>query len=736
MSELHYQTCHLCESMCGIIVEHQHGEIISIKGDADDVLSKGHICAKATGLQDVYNDPDRLRTPRKKVGDEWQEIGWDEALDETAQRIVDIQARYGNDSFATHSGRQIAHSFQSLLMIMPFRAALGSRSIFTGSTVDQMPHNLAYYLMYGHQLLITVPDIERSDYLLMLGANPAVSNGGMMSAGAGCMKTINAIVQRGGKVVLIDPRRTESARHCSEHHFIHPASDVLLLIGIIKTIFARGLANPGRLAEHIVGWDTLETLFEDFELLQIATVTGIAAADIERIAIEFATAERAICYGRVGVSMQEFGGSCQWLIQVINVITGNLDEPGGMMFASPAMSMLDQAKSMRGSWDSYRSRISARPEINGELPVCVLAEEIMSPGEGKICGMLVAGSNAALSLINGKQIEAAFEQLDFMVSVDPYLNETSRHASIILPPVSVFERSHYDMYYTLYNVRNFAKYSPPLFKPPAPAYTDFEIFRELALRIMEKRQQSVLKTWTLKVFAALIRRWVSPDRILDLGLRFGPYGCGLNPFNSGLSLKQLKANPHGIEFGALQRQMPGCIYTSDKKIQLFPKLYAADIPRIRQRWFEGPKNPYGQYDLLLISRLQTRTLGWMHNSHRLVKGRDTCTLYVHPDDAARRNISQGQELIVSSRTGDICVPAHITDSVMPGVVCMPHAWGHTRSGVKLSVAAQKPGASLNDITDASFIDTLSGNAITNGIPVKVATAARAAQSPLKHADPM
>ena len=730
MSELHYQTCHLCEAMCGIAVEHRDGEVLSIKGDPKDVLSRGHICAKATGLQDVYTDPDRLRKPLKKTCGGWTEIGWEEALDEVAQRIVGIQSHYGQDGFGTHSGRQIAHSFQSLLMIMPFRSVLKSRSIFTGSTIDQMPHNLAYYLMYGHQLLITVPDIERTDYLLMLGANPAVSNGGMMSAGAGCAKIISDIRDRGGQVVLIDPRRTETARYCSEHHFIHPASDVLFLIGIVKTLFARGLANPGRLAPNLENRDRLAALFADFELEEIASVTGIAAVDIERIAVDFAAAPRAICYGRVGTSMQEFGGSCQWLIQVINVITGNLDEPGGMLFANPAMSMRAGSGSLRGSWDRYRSRVSGRPEVNGELPVCVLAEEITTPGEGQIRGMLIAGSNAALSLVNGKEIEAALAQLEFMVSVDPYLNETSRHADIILPPVSVLERSHYDLYYTLYNVRNFAKYSPPLFKPDSPGFTDFEIFRELALRIAEKRARSWPSRILRKGLAALIRRLLKPERLLDLGLRFGPYGSGINPFKRGLSLKKLREHPHGIELGPLQRQMPELIQTPNRLINLVPALYEQDIPRIRQRWFEGPANPFGEFDLLLISRLQTRTLGWMHNSYRLVKGRDSCTLYIHPQDAAARGIQEGEVVRIHSRTGRISAPAQITETVMPGVVCMPHSWGHRRSGVKLSVATAQPGSSFNDLTDAGFIDTLSGNAITNGIPVQVLCSSDPASTPL------
>jgi len=720
MSQIHYRTCHLCETMCGIAVEHDGEKILSIKGDKNDVLSKGHICPKATGLQDIYHDPNRLRRPVKRFGDQWREISWAQAFDEVGRRLAEIQERYGQDAVGSHAGRQVAHSYQSLLMIMPTRQIIGSKNVYTASSVDQLPHNFVYYFMFGHQQLVTVPDIDRTDYMLILGANPAVSNGGMMSTGAGCAKKLQAIQDRGGRVVLIDPRRTETAKYCSEHHFIVPGMDALLLLGLIKVIFAKGLDNPGRLKDSITGWDAIKALVDNFKLEEIAESTRFSVADIERIATEFATAKSAICYGRTGTSMQEFGAMAQWLMQVLNVITGNMDEPGGMMFATNAVDTVGMGGQLAaGSWDSFRSRVSGRPEFSGELSVSHLAEEILTPGEGQIRAMIVTGGNPVLSLPNGKQIDEAFRQLDFMVSVDPYINETSRRADIILPPVSVFERNHYDLFYKIYNVRDYVKFSPALFKPDTDSNTDFDIFREILISLSIYRAKHPLKKAFVKGIGSVVRKFITPERILNLGLRFGPYGAGLNPLKKNLSLKKLGKHPHGIDLGPLKRQLPERLFTEDKKIHLAPQILLDDIPRLRQRWLSGKENPFGEYDLRLISRLQTRTLGWMHNSYRLIKGKDTCTLYIHPDDARERHIEHGDKVQLSSRTGTIEVPVEVTDNMMPGVVCMPHSWGHKLKGTRVPVADLQPGVSMNDVTDETFVDELSGNCVVHGVPVKV-----------------
>ena len=729
MTQKHYRTCNLCETMCGIEIEHDGNQVIAIRGDKNDVLSKGNICPKATGLQDIHTCEDRLRKPLKRVrknaaekshDDDWEEVEWTEAIEYAAEGLARIQNQHGADSIASYFGRSTAHNIGALLSVVPIQKIMGTRNIYTGSTVDQMPHNFVWHHMLGHQFLCTIPDINRSDYYLMLGTNPKVSNGAQMSTGANTYKKLNEIRERGGKCVLIDPRRTESAKYMDEHHFIRPHADSMFLIGLVQVIFAKGLAKPGRMAGHINGWDKIEPLVNQFDLDRIADVTGIKRADIERIAEEFATAKSAICYGRTGVSMVQFAGLTQWLMQVVNVITGNMDEIGGMMFPKPAIESLPLTNS---SWDTYRSRVSGRPEFSGEFPMHILGEEIITPGEGQIRGLLGLAGNMVLSMSDGHHSEAALNALEFYVAVDPYLNETTRFADIILPPCGPLEKGHYDMFYHLYDTINWSKYSPPLFETEFSRWTDHEIFTDLMARFAIKRTHNPLKKILYSAIHKLVRKTLTPERIVDMGLRFGPYGKGVNPFNKkGLSLQKLKDNPHGIFHGNLEYTFPEGLYTEDKKINLAPKVFVDDLPRLKAHFVDGAMEAgqaESEFDLKIISRLTNRTLGWMHHSHRLVKGKNPCELMIHPVDAEARGITADSLVSVSSRVGRIQMPVIVTDDMMPGVVCMPHLWGHNRKNTRQRVANANPGVSMNDITDVAGIDALTGNAIVNGVPVKV-----------------
>jgi len=744
MSQLHYRTCHLCETMCGIEVEHDHGKILAIRGDKDDVLSQGNICPKATGLQDIHTDPDRLRKPLKRVrkdastkspDDEWVEVEWEDALEYAAQQLASIQREFGRDAVGSYCGRSTAHNIGCLLSVAALRQIVGSKNVYTGSTVDQMPHNFVWHHMLGHQFFGTVPDINRTQYYLMLGTNPKLSNGAMMSTGANTYKKFEAIRARGGRTVLIDPRRTESARYMDEHHFIQPNTDALFLLGVIQTLFARGLATPGRLGQHIDGWDEIEPMAAQFDMDRISEVTGIARADIERIAVDFGSAESAICYGRTGVSMVEFGGLCQWLMQVVNIITGNMDEEGGMMFPLTAIDSLSLASS---SWDRYRSRVSGRPEFSGELPMAVLPEEILTPGADQLRGLIAIAGNPVLSMADGHRTEEALQHLQFMVSVDPYLNETTRFADIILPPVGPFEKEHYDLFYHLYDTVNWAKYSPPLFAPDEPAHTDLEILRELLTGLAVERARSPLSRWLYRRVGNFLGKHVTVRRVLALGLHFGPYGKGFHPFKrDALSLKKLEENPHGVRLGNLQQCLPERLFTPDKKIHLAPRVLLDDLPRLRKRFIEGgdeAQQSESEFDLKIISRLTNRTLGWMHHSPRLVKGKNPCQLMIHPADAASRGIAADSLVRVTSRRSSIELPATLTEGIMPGVVCMPHLWGHGRAGTRQRVANATPGVSMNDLTDISVIDELTGNAVVNGVPVRVDAVGQARADELAHAD--
>lgn len=729
MSQLHYRTCHLCETMCGIEVEHDGEQVLAIRGDKNDVLSQGNICPKATGIQDIHNCPDRLKKPLKRVrknpaekshDDDWVEIEWDEAIEYAASGLARIQNQHGRDSIGSYFGRSTAHNIGTLLAVAPMQKIMGTRNIYTGSTVDQMPHNFVWHHMLGHQFLCTIPDINRTDYYLMLGTNPKVSNGAQMSTGANTWKKLNAIRERGGKCVLIDPRRTESAKYMDEHHFIRPHADSMLLIGIIQTIFAKGLAKPGRMAGHINGWNEIEPLVNQFDLDRIAEITTIPRDDIERIALEFASAKRPVCYGRTGISMVQFAGLTQWLMQTLNVIVGSMDEIGGMMFPKPAITSLPLTKS---SWDSYRSRVRGRPEFSGEFPLVILGEEIMTPGEGQIRGLLGLAGNMVLSMADGHHSEKALQALEFYVAVDPYLNETTRFADIILPPCGPLEKGHYDMFYHLYDTINWSKYSQPLFTTEQSKWTDFEIFTELMGRFATIRTRNPIKKFLFSCAHKLVRTTLTAERIVAMGIRMGPYGKGLNPFKKdALSLQKLKDNPQGIFLGDLEYTFPEGLYTQDKKINLAPEVFVNDLPRLKAFFVEGgmeAERVESEFDLQIISRLTNRTLGWMHHSYRLIKGKNPCELMINPADADARGITADSLVSVTSRAGQIQMPVTITDEMMPGVVCMPHLWGHNRKNTRQQVANANPGVSMNDITDVTTYDELTGNAIVNGVPVKV-----------------
>ena len=744
MSQLHYRTCHLCETMCGIEIEHDGEQVLAIRGDKNDVLSQGNICPKATGIQDIHTCPDRLKKPLKRVrknpaekshDDEWVEVEWDEAIEYAAGGLARIQNQHGRDSIGSYFGRSTAHNIGTLLAVAPVQKIMGTRNIYTGSTVDQMPHNFVWHHMLGHQFLCTVPDINRTDYYLMLGTNPKVSNGAQMSTGANTWKKLNAIRERGGKCVLIDPRRTESVKYMDEHHFIRPHADSLFLIGVIQTIFARGLAKPGRMAGHINGWDKLEPLVKPFDLDRIAELTTIPREDIERIAEEFASAKRPVCYGRTGISMVQFAGLTQWLMQALNVIVGSMDEIGGMMFPKPAIESLPLTNS---SWDSYRSRVRGRPEFSGEFPLAILGEEILTPGEGQIRGLLGLAGNMVLSMADGKHSEKALQALEFYVAVDPYLNETTRFADIILPPCGPLEKGHYDMFYHLYDTINWSKYSQPLFITEHSSWTDFEIFTELMGRFAAMRTQNPIKKLLIGCAHKLVRATLTVERIVAIGIRMGPYGKGINPFKKGaLSLQKLKENPHGVFLGDLEYTFPEGLYTEDKKINLVPEIFVKDLPRLKAYFIDGgmeAQQAESEFDLQVISRLTNRTLGWMHHSQRLIKGKNPCELMINPADAEARGITAESLVTVTSRAGQIELPVVLTDDMMPGVVCMPHLWGHNRKNTRQRVANANPGVSMNDITDVTVIDELTGNAIVNGVPVKVAAVAKAGESAANHED--
>jgi anaerobic selenocysteine-containing dehydrogenase len=712
-SSIHYRACNLCEAICGIEITVQADEHLDIRGDKDDPLSRGYICPKAVALQDLHYDKDRLRYPVRRTSHGWQRIGWDEAFDEVTQNLKRIHATHGRNSIATYLGNPTVHNYGALLFAPGFIRSLRTRNRFSATSVDQLAHHLAAYLMFGHQLLLPVPDLDRTDFFLILGANPAVSNGSMMTA-PGMSRRLQDIQKRGGKVILIDPRFNETAHLADRHLFIRPGTDVLLLLALLHVVFEEGLTRVGPTAAFTKGVDVIGNLVAEFPPERVASITGIDSDQIRILANEFAAAESAVCYGRVGASTQEFGGVCQWLINVLNIVTGNLDRPGGAMFTLPAFDPLTAPEGLapRGSFARWHSRVRKLPEFAGELPVVTLAEEILTEGPGQVKALVTSAGNPVLSTPNGREMDRALAGLEFMVSIDPYINETTRHAHIILPPSSSLERTHYDVAFHVLAVRNTTKFSPALFQPDADTRHDWEIFVELQTRM---EHQGLFG----RVKCKFIKQFFGPERILDLGLRFGPYGAGVKPFSKGLTLRKLKEAAHGIDLGPLSSCLPPRLRTADKRIDLAPEVLVKDVERVKAKLLHTT-SPHSNGDLLLIGRRQLRSNNsWMHNSQRLLRGKPQCTILMHPADAAKRHLRAGQRVSVRSRVGSIEVPMEISEEMMPGVVSIPHGWGHDRMGIQLEVAQQHAGESINDITDNLTIDALCGTAAFNGTSVSV-----------------
>ena len=708
----HLRTCTLCEAMCGIVITTSGPRVTGIRGDPDDPFSKGHICPKAVALQDVHDDPDRLRRPMRRTGHEWHEIGWDEALDEAATKLKAVQAAHGRDAVAAYLGNPTVHSSGAMLFAPDLMRALRTRNRYSATSVDQLPHHVAAMLMFGHALLIPIPDIDHTEHLLMLGANPAASNGSLMTA-PGVTDRLRAIRARGGRVVLIDPRRTETAAHVDAHHFIRPGTDALLLLALIHVVFDERQERTQAHEAYLDGLHALRDIAQRFPPERVASVTGIDAETIRTIARDFADAPTAVAYGRVGVSMQEFGGLACWLITALNVITGRLDVRGGAMFTTPAIDILkaDQRSADGVRFGRWKSRVRGLPEFAGELPVSALAEEIETPGTGQVRALVTHAGNPVLSTPNGQRLERAIASLEFYVAIDFYRNETTRHANLILPPTFALERDHYDLVFHTLAVRNTAKYSPPVFARPRDARHDWEILNGLTHR-MHGTVQARAK--------ALALQTLTPRRMLDIGLRQGPYGGGLRPFARGLNMATLERHPHGVDLGPLQPSLPARLRTADRRLHLAPAPLLADLSRL-EATLDGTRV---EDDVLqLIGRRALRSNNsWMHNSERLVRGRNRCTLMMHPDDATARGLDDGDEVRVTSRTGSVVTPLEVTDQVMRGVVSLPHGWGHARAGTQLDVARCHPGVSINDLTDDQRIDIFTGNAGFSGVPVQVTLA--------------
>jgi len=728
----HHRICPLCEACCGLEIKVQAGKVISIRGHEADVFSAGYICPKGVALKDLHEDPDRLRTPLIKRDGAFVQASWEEAYAEIARRLPPLMAAHGRNATGIVVGNPSAHKIGLLTYFGKLARALGTRNVFSASTLDQMPKQLASGLMFGHWLSIGLPDIARTDYLLVLGANPLVSNGSMWTVPDFKAKA-KALQARGGRLVVIDPRRTETAAVADAHHFIRPNADVFLLAAMVNTLFAEGLVKLGAVADRVTGVAEVQQAVAPFTPEAVATRCGISADTIRSLTRELAGARRAAVYARIGTCTQEYGTLSSWLVDVLNTLTGNLDREGGVMFArSAAFASNTAGKPGIGkgiSTGRHHARVSGAPEVYGELPITCLAEEIETPGEGQIRALFTVASNPVLSSPNGPRLARALDTLDFMVSMDIYLNETTRHADVILPGVSPLEDFHYDVAFPQLSWRNHARYSPPVLPATPGQPEEWQTLLKLAAIVQGKGAEADASALDDAQFAedaerlfgahadaviAATQGLKGPQRALEVALRSGPYGDQFGRKLEGLTLaKVMASNPSGgIDLGELLPRIPEMLRTPSGKVELAPPSLLADMARaVADLAKPAP-------DLVIIGRRDVRTNNsWMHNLPVLAKGPFRCTALVHPTDAARLHLVDGAMARIANGPRSIEAQVHFSDDMMPGVVSLPHGWGHDLPGARLHLAAQRPGANLNALLDDQLRDPLSGNAVLGGVAI-------------------
>ncbi|MFF5898528.1 molybdopterin oxidoreductase family protein [Streptomyces argenteolus] len=713
------RVCPLCEATCGLTLTIEGTTVTGARGDRDDVFSQGFICPKGASFGGLDADPDRLRAPLVRRDGVLREATWEEAFDVIAEKIPALIAEHGKQAVGVFLGNPNVHTMAGALHPPLLLSTLGTRNVFTASTLDQMPKHVSSGLLFGDAHAIPVPDLDRTAHLLLIGANPLESNGSLCTAPDFPGK-LKALRRRGGTLTVVDPRRTRTARLADRHAAIRPGTDALLLASLTQVLLEEKLADPGALSGHLDGLDELAEAVADFTPEAVSSACDLDPDLIREIARELAAAPAAAVYGRIGSCTVEHGTLASWLVDVLNILTGNLDRPGGALFPLSATARAPRpAGPGKGfALGRWRSRVSGHPEAKGELPAAALAEEIETPGEGRIRALIVIAGNPVLSAPDGDRLDRALaEGLDFMVSVDPYLNETARHADVVLPPPPPSQSAHFDFAFNSFAVRNQVRYSRPAVPLEEDRMDESEILARLVLAVggnhgaPPEAVDDLVITSTLtragapETLAAELTGRTGAERRLDLMLRLGPYG---------LTLEELLAHPHGIDLGPLEPRVPQVLKTRSGRIELFPEPIAADLPRLRAALDARPAG------LVLVGRRHLRSNNsWMHNVASLRGGSNVCTLQIHPEDAARIGLADGDTARITAAGGQVEAPTEITDAVRTGVVSLPHGWGHNRPGTRTAVAGAEPGVNVNQLLDGSLLDPLSGTSVLNAVPVSV-----------------
>ncbi|MFD7600486.1 molybdopterin oxidoreductase family protein [Streptomyces sp. RLB3-17] len=734
------RVCPLCEATCGLTLTIEGTRVTGARGDRDDVFSKGFICPKGASFGAADGDPDRLRTPLVRTDGELREATWQEAFDAIAEGLGPIVEQYGPHALGIVLGNPNVHTMAGALYPPVLLSALRTHSVFTASTLDQMPKHVSSGLLYGDANAIPVPDLDHTDHLLLIGANPLESNGSLCTAPdfPGKLKALRA---RGGTLTVIDPRTTRTAKLADRHVTIRPGTDALLLAAMTYVLFEEKLVDLRELAPHVQDVEELATAVRDFTPEAASEACDVDADTIRALARELAAAPTAAVYGRIGSCTVPHGTLASWLVDVLNILTGNLDRPGGALFPQAATDKTPRpAGPGRGfALGRWHSRVSRHPEAKGELPLAALAEEIdtATPEGSPVRALIAIAANPVLSAPDGDRLDKALDSLDFMVSVDPYLNETARHADVVLPPPPPSQSAHHDFAFNTLAVRNQVRYNRPAVPLEPGRMAETEILARLVLAAtgMHGADPSAVDAMVIdstlgkavqdphgpvherdpKELATRLTGESGPERRLDMMLRLGPYGEGFGARPDGLSLEKLLAHPHGIDLGPLRPRLPQPLKTRSGKIELLPAPIVDDLPRLRAALRERPAA------IVLVGRRHLRSNNsWMHNVPALTGGTNRCTLHIHPEDAARLGLADGTAVRVKGAGGEVVAPAEVTDTVRRGVVSLPHGWGHDRPGTRMSHAALDPGVNVNQLLDGSLLDPLSGTAVLNGVPVELA----------------
>ena len=738
--------CPTCEACCGLVMEVDRDaqKIVSIKGDPDDHRSRGYVCAKSQAFNYIYEDQERLRHPVRKTDNGWEQISWSEALDTIATKFTEIRDTYGKDALSIYVGNPLGHDFAAGIYLQSLMASVSTERFFSAGTVDQHPQQMVCWGLIGHEWLFPVPDLARTDLFICMGANPVVSQGSIL--GTPDMESAMRDVQaRGGRCIVIDPRRTETAEVADQHLFIQPGTDAYFLMAFANELFVREAVDLAHLADHIDNVSALRDAVSAYTPDNTAALTGVAASDLRTLVDDYLAADSAALYGRIGLCTQEFGLAAHWMLMVISLISGNFDTEGGMMLATAPTG--DSGPGSPGEVKPYgrwHSRVRGVPETCGELPSSLMAEEITAPGH-EVHGLLTICGNPVLSVPRGDKIREALASLDFMVALDIYINETTSQADIILPSTVHPEHSNIDVTFQNFTTRNYVSYSPRTFEPEPELKDLGEIILEISARMsgltrdemdgfifqgmvdtVLKRAESAGVALSAEQVTDAVTGETSPERFADLLIRSGPYGDWFGQRDDGISLERVKAHPQAsMDLGALQRRLPTMLRTPNQRIDLIHEVFANDLQRLREG-FERRVNASSENtasDMLLIGRRHIRDMNsWLHNLKPYVRGKNRCTARLHPSDATQLGLEEGGFARVTSNVGEAIVPIEITDEMMPGVISIPHGFGHIYAdSAQTNAASILPGVSCNNLIDES-LDEASSTCVVNGVPVSVAPA--------------